>query len=162
MISIRNSFFPELDLKFRWLNCFWLLVPVLVWNLVFATRLPQEVFHSDVYVPQWLLIAENILRIVVFALPLLLPLQGSQRSSRFGIALYLVGTTIYFASWLPLMLAPAAAWSTSTLGLLAPYVTPLLVFLGITLIANSWIYGLAALAFIAVHTLHALFALQVL
>ena len=34
-------------LRFHGLNTGWLLVPILVWNLAFTRRLPQEIFHSD-------------------------------------------------------------------------------------------------------------------
>ena len=48
--------------------------------------------------------------------------------------MYILGTLVYFASWLPLFMAPASAWSTSPAGLMAPRLTPFLSFLGIAII----------------------------
>lgn len=148
-------------LQFRWLNCLWLLVPLLIWNVVLTSKLPQEAFRSDLNIPQWILIGENLLRVVVFAISLFLPLQLKNRMSQIGIFLYSVGALIYFASWLPLLFAPHKDWSTSNPGLLAPYVTPLLAFLGIALIARSWANGQAAVLFISLYILHGLYATSI-
>ena len=141
-------------LKLIWLNCFWLILPLLAWNLLLGPRITQAAITSDAHSPKWLLIAENLTRILVFAFPLLLPLQMKAAWSRVGLAVYILGTLVYFASWLPLMFAPNSAWSTSTLGLLGPRLTPFLSFLGIALIGNSWPYGLISAVFIFLHTWH--------
>ena len=113
---------PRLQL----LNCFWLLLPIFLWNAVFAARLPQQGFKSDAGVPQVVLAAETVLRVAVFVWPLLLPLGWQDRRSRAGLALYGLGLVVYFASWMPLIYRPEAAWSTSAAGLLAPAYTPLI------------------------------------
>ena len=97
-----------------------------------------------------------MVRILVFALPLLIPLQVKDIWSKAGLAVYIAGTLVYFVSWLPLILAPGSAWSTSPAGLLAPRLTPILSFLGIALIGGSWPYGLVATVFIFFHTWHGL------
>ena len=66
---------PRLQL----LNCFWLLLPIFLWNAVFAARLPQQGFKSDAGVPQVILMAETVFRIAVFVWPLLLPLGWQAR-----------------------------------------------------------------------------------
>ncbi len=71
-----------------------------------------------------------------------------------GLMLYLTGSALYFASWLPLLLTPQSAWSQSAAGLLAPRLTPLLPFLGIALIGQNWVYALVSLIFILAHTWH--------
>jgi hypothetical protein len=76
--------------------------------------------------------------------------------SKTGLAVYIIGTLIYFASWLPLIWMPDSAWSQSAAGLLAPRLTPLLSFLGITLIGHSAAYAVFAVIFIALHTWHGL------
>ena len=73
---------------------------------------------------------------------------------KIGLAVYLIGTLIYFASWLPLMYAPQAAWSQSIMGLFAPRLTPLVALLGVALIARSWPYGWVSTIFIFFHTWH--------
>ena len=131
-------------------NCLWLLLPLLAWNILLGPKITQEAITSDAHSPPWLLAAENLTRMIVFALPLLLPLQLKD----IGLAIYLAGTLIYFTSWLPLLLAPASPWSNSPIGLLAPRLTPFLSFLGIALLSHSRPYALISAVFIALHTCH--------
>ena len=141
---------PRLQL----LNCFWLLLPIFAWNAIFASRLPQEGFKSDAGVPRSVLWAENLLRIVVFLWPLLLPLRWQDPQSRAGLAVYALGVLIYFASWLPLIYSSETAWSKSAAGLLAPTYTPLIWLVGIALVGGSWPYALASLLFVSLHVYH--------
>ena len=145
---------PRLQL----LNCFWLLLPVFAWNAVFASRLPQAGFKSDAGVPRPILWAENVLRAAVFLWPLLLPLSWQDQRSRAGLALYGLGILVYFASWLPLIYRPEAAWSRSAAGLLAPAYTPLIWLAGIALVGASWPYALLSLLFVGVHVYHNILA----
>lgn len=138
------------------LNCFWLMVPVLVWNLIFARKLSQEGFKDDFKVSTWILTSEGILRNLAFVLPILMPLQWQDPISLLGIGVYAIGLPVYCSTWLPLIYAPGAGWSKSPIGLLAPYVTPLFFFFGIALIGQSWLYLLVALLFVVVHTWHGL------
>ena len=141
-------------LKLSVWNCFWLLVPILLWNIIFTPRLTQEGFKSGADVPPWILVLEGILRVIVFAFPLLLPLRLKDQWSKGGFVVYSVGTLIYLGSWLPLVYQPNARWSTSALGLLAPYFTPLILFVGIGLIGHSWVFVLLSVLFVLFHTLH--------
>jgi hypothetical protein len=135
-------------------NCFWLLVPILVWNIALSSRFTQEAITSDANSPLWLFGVENVLRMGTFILPFLLPMRWDGRWGRFGLALYGSGTLAYFASWLPLMLATESLWSRSVPGLLAPRVLPWIALLGIAAIGRSWIYALVATAFAAFHLWH--------
>jgi hypothetical protein len=144
----------RMKIEFQLLNCFWLIIPLLAWNLVLGPRITDLRVTSDAHSPKSLLIAENLTRIFVFALPVLLPLQWDNAWSKIGWGIYLVGTLVYFASWLPLLLADKSTWSSKGAGLLAPHLTPFLSFLGITLIAQAWPYGLLSAAFIGFHTWH--------
>jgi hypothetical protein len=135
-------------------NCFWLMLPLLAWNLVLGPRITQPAITSDARSPKWLLVAENLTRILVFALPLIIPLQARDIWGKSGLAVYSIGTLVYFTSWMPLLLAPDSAWSNSPAGLLAPRLTPLLSFLGIALIGQTWPYGLVAAVFIFFHIWH--------
>ena len=123
---------PRLQL----LNCFWLLIPIFVWIAIFTSRLPQEGFKSGAGVPKPLLVAEQVLRIAVFLWPLFLPLRWGDPSSQAGLILFLQGMLIYFASWLPLIYRPQAAWSRNAAGLLAPACTPLIWLAGIALVGG--------------------------
>jgi len=143
-----------MKIEIHLLNCLWLILPLLAWNFLLGPRITQEAITSDAHSPKWLLIAENITRILVFSLPLLLPLNMKDAWSKAGVIVYILGTLVYFASWLPLMLASASAWSNSPLGLLAPRLTPFLSFLGISLVGHFWLYGVIAMEFVFFHTWH--------
>jgi len=143
-----------MKLDIQWLNCLWLMLPLLVWNIILGPRIKDARITSDSFSPKWLLIAENVVRLFVFVLPLLLPLQLKDNVSIIGLEIYISGTLIYFGSWLPLMFAPQSAWSKSTAGLLAPRLTPFLSFLGVAFIGNNWLYAVVAALFIILHTWH--------
>jgi hypothetical protein len=131
-----------------------LILPLLAWNVILGPRITDPRVTSDARSPRWLLWAENVTRIAVFVLPLFFPLQWVDTADRIGLAVYIAGTLVYFASWLPLMFAPGSAWNSSAPGLLAPRLTPFLSFLGIALIGGSWLYGLISAVFIFFHTWH--------
>jgi hypothetical protein len=126
----------------------------LIWNIIFGAKITQEQITSDAHSPAWLLGAENVFRLVTFILPMLLCMKLDTSLGKFGLAVYIIGTLIYFASWIPLMVAPQSAWSQSIPGLFAPRLTPLISLIGIALIAASWPYGLLATIFIFFHTWH--------
>jgi hypothetical protein len=142
-----------MKIQLTWLNCFWLILPLLAWNLFLGPHIADPRISSDAHFAKWLLAAETITRIVVFAFPLLLPLQVKDILSKAGLAIFIFGTLIYFASWLPL-LAPGSIRSNSAAGLLAPRLTPFLSFLGIAMIGHSWLYGSISAVFIFIHTWH--------
>ncbi len=138
----------------QWLNCLWLMVPLLLWNFLLGPRLKDARITSDEHSSKWLLALENISRMAAFMLPLLIPLHLDSPIQKTGLILYLFGTLLYFASWLPLMLAPSSTWSNHSIGLFAPRITPLLPFIGIALIGRSWLYTIIVIAFILLHNLH--------
>jgi hypothetical protein len=151
------------------LNWGLLLIPAIVWNVALAGRLPPF-FASEAWlnIPRPLALIESSSRLAVFSLPFLMPLK-LERSSKTGLLTYAAGMLVYFASWLPLILAPSSAWSSSALGLAAPAYTPSLWLLGIALAGRQlfwgsfyrwWMYALLSIAFLAAHTSHALLAFQ--
>jgi hypothetical protein len=122
-----------------------------------SAKMEQEqaaVRSCSSYHSHWLLIAENLTRILVSALALLIPLEMKDCWSKAWLAVYIVGRPVYFASWLPLLFAPGSAWTNSHPGLLAPRLTPYLSFLGIALIGGSRWYELVSAVFIIFHTRH--------
>lgn len=142
-----------------------LLIPVFLWNLVLAPYLPPPftvpAFTHDL--PLWLTGMESGLRLLLFALPFLMPWPASSPRSRLGLRLFMVGVSIYFASWVPLILAPESAWSTSTIGFLAPAYTPALWLIGLSLISDTlfwghfyrwWQYLIPAVPFLGIHIAH--------
>ncbi|HCS39564.1 MAG TPA: hypothetical protein DIW44_08265 [Anaerolineaceae bacterium] len=149
-----------MNFDIRLLNCLWLMLPLLVWNIILGPRMMDTRITSDLHSPKWLLMAENVVRIFVFVLPLLLPLHLKDITSNTGLWIYIIGTLIYFASWLPLLFAPQSVWSNSAAGLLAPRLTPYLSFLGVAIIGQSWLYAVIAGFFIILHTWHGVQNLQ--
>ena len=145
-----------MKLELRWLTCLWLMAPLLAWNIILAPKITLDKVISDANSPSWLLVAENMARIVVFAFPLLLPLRVQDAISKTGLSIYLIGTLFYFITWIPLIWMPDSLWSQSAAGLLAPRLIPLLPFLGIALIGHSMPYAVLAALFIILHTWHGL------
>jgi len=149
------------------LNCLLLLLPIMAWNLIFASKLPwaysEEVFSKNI--PSFIASGENIFRLIVFILPVLMPLRIEMQSQKFGLWLYIAGTAIYFVSWLAQIYFPQSAWSLSAWGFLAPAYTPLIWLVGIGLIGSafyfsspyrSWMYIITSVVFLGFHLSHAL------
>jgi hypothetical protein len=141
-------------LELRWLNCLWLMVPLLVWNIILAPKITLDKVISDANSPAWLLAAENVTRVIAFAFPLILPLRVQDTVSKTGLAIYLIGMLLYFITWIPLIWMPDSTWGQSAVGLLAPRLTPILPFLGIALIGHSAPYAVFSVMFITLHTWH--------
>lgn len=147
-------------------TCGLLLVPMFVWNAALSGRLPSAISNSEVWgaIPRPLALAENALRILVFAMPFFMPLHISTRQQKAGIALFVVGTLLYFASWLPLIASPQSSWATSAAGFLAPAYTPATWLFGLSLLSQEfswgaacrpWIYATLSVLFLAAHITHA-------
>lgn len=151
--------------KKYFVNCFLLTLPIMVWNIVFASQLPKafqpEIFWKDI--PPFLAYGENISRTLVFMLTLLMPLSISTVTQKRGFYLYIGGMIIYFVSWIFLMYFPDCYLSNNILGFAAPAYTPLLWLIGIGLIGDSfyfklpfrsWFFILISIIFLMFHNLH--------
>jgi len=149
------------------LNCILLLLPIMAWNAVFASKLPRaylaEVFDKNI--PPLITSGENTFRLIVFSLPLLMPLRIETQTQKLGLWLYIIGIAIYFIAWLAQIYFPQSAWSLSAFGFLAPAYTPLIWLIGIGLIGSSlylsypyhsWMYILTSIIFVGFHLSHAL------
>jgi hypothetical protein len=146
-----------------------LLVPPLLITFGLWSSLPAA-YGPDSFnrgIPSWLLVAENILRVAVFGIPLLLLFGNRGRVQAAGWAFYCAGMLIYLASYLAQMYLPGSAWGNSMIGFTAPAWTTLFWLVGIGLVcvktwlSFSWrpgIYISVASAFVVVHSLHAYLA----
>ena len=153
------------------LNCMLLLLPILAWNVVFTDKLPH-LYSPDIFeknIPAFITNGENIFRLVVFMLPLLMPFHIETSTQKVGFALYIAGTVIYFLSWLAQMYFPQSTWSLSVFGYLAPAYTPAIWLVGIGLIGSrlyfaspyrSWMYIVLSFIFVAFHLSHTFIAYQ--
>jgi hypothetical protein len=148
------------------LNCFLLLIPIFIWNLLFTSYLPKsyspDFFWKDI--PVIIKNSENILRIIVFSLPIIMKFSLKTNLQKKGFFLYILGVLLYFGSWLMQIYFPEFSWSKSMLGFMAPAYTTLIWFLGIGLIGNksfikiphiSLLFILVSSLFVIIHILHA-------
>lgn len=122
------------------LNCVLFLLPVMLWDGLFTSRLPAA-FQPDVFrshIPVWLQYAENATRILVFALPLFMPLPINKLHRKAGFKIYLAGLALYFAAWIAQIDYPQSPWSQSLWGFMAPAYTPIIWLAGIALMADSF------------------------
>ncbi len=147
------------------LSCGVLLLPILAWNAAFAPALPGAWSTTEFWreIQPALALAENGSRLIVVALPFLMPLKWNSLGQRLALALFGAGAILYFASWLAILLAPHSHWSTSAWGFLAPAYTPLLWLAGLALLGQRlfwgtwyrwWIYLIPAGVFLASHIGH--------
>lgn len=154
-------------LKKYFLNCFLLTLPIIIWNIVLAKKLPiafqPEIFWKDI--PVFLTFGENISRVIVFMLTLLMPLCIANTRTKKGLLLYVGGIILYFASWLVLIYFPDTTWTNSVFGFMAPTYTPIFWLIGIGLIGNSfyfklpfkrWIFISVSIIFLLFHNFHAI------
>ena len=146
-------------------NCILLLVPIMLWNIVFSEKLPAA-FGQDSFwkaIPPFIAGGENFFRLLAFMLPAFMPLRISTATQKLGLSLYVLGVLIYFGSWLLQMYFPLSVWSLSAAGFLAPAYTPLIWLVGIGLIGRElyfpipykeWVYITISIIFAAFHISH--------
>lgn len=152
-------------------NGFIPVIPILIWNLLFTSKLPpalgSESFNRAV--PLLILLGENILRSIFFLFILFIKLEIKTVNGRIGFRIYSIGVILYFLSWLLLMYFPNSFWSNNIPGFSAPAVTPFLWMLGISLMAESfyfklpfikWYLIIPSLLFILFHTAHTVIVYQ--
>jgi len=99
---IRKMKTTRLNLKKYLLNCFILLIPIFLWNIILVDYLPKtyspEIFWKDI--PKLIGYSENILRIVVFVLPVIMIFALKTKLQRIGLLIYLTGLIVYLLSWI--------------------------------------------------------------
>jgi hypothetical protein len=147
------------------ISCGLLLLPAALWNIALFDQLPPafaaSIFERDIPLP--LAIIEKTVRVIIFTLPFAMPLEFDTPVQRRGIFIFIIGTLIYFASWLTLIFWPTSAWAMSRLGFMAPAYTPALWLFGLALAGQRlfwsnlyrwWYYLLIAGIFLAAHNAH--------
>ena len=149
-------------------------MPIFIWNAIFYRKLPAAYQKEDWdKIPKPLDIAETILRIFLFAVPVLLTFNRGDRpqvkTDVIGWSLYLGGMFIYFLSWLFEISWPHTPWSKSRAGFMAPTYTSAIWLVGVFLLIEDDVlhtrflrpaYLAIIVAFESVHTLHAYLVFQ--
>lgn len=146
-------------------NCFLLTIPILLWDYVFTDKLPKAIQSENFSkgIPSFIINIENGSRLLMFIFISLMPIEMLKTIQKKGLVLYVIGTLLYFASWLMLMYFPNSTWSKSALGLLSPAYTPLFWLIGIGLIGDSlyfnipyrrWWYFFIVIVFLIFHNWH--------
>ena len=152
-------------------NCFLLLLPVFLWNILLTTYLPKsygpEIFWKNI--PPIIGVSENILRILTFSIPVLMIFSLKTKLQKKGFVLYLIGLVLYFLAWTVMILYPESNWGQSLIGFMAPAFTTIIWYIGIGLIGNkaflkipyiSLIYICLAIFFVLFHSIHAYIVFQ--
>lgn len=147
------------------LNCFLLLIPLFLWNIILVDYLPKT-YSPDISwkdLPYLIAYSENIFRIIVFVFPAIMIFSLKTRLQKTGFFIYLIGLIIYFLSWTLMIVEPGSTWGQSLIGFMAPAYTTILFFVGIGLIGNksyfkiphlSFVYITLSIIFVVFHTLH--------
>jgi hypothetical protein len=146
-------------------NCFVLTIPILIWNILLTDKLPKTT-KSEILIRNispFIIYTENIVRIIVFTMMAFMPIRIAKPIQKQGLLLFIIGTLIYFISWLLLIYFPDSVWSKSVFGVLSPAYTPALWFIGIGLIGDSfyfnlpykrWVFILLCIIFLVFHNIH--------
>jgi hypothetical protein len=154
-----------LDVQRYLLSVGLLALPIFLWNAAFTRFLPSTFAMAEFWrdIPTPLAYLENSFRLIVSALPFLMPLELTSPLQRKGLLFYSVGIALYFGSWVALMNAPHSPWATSAIGFLAPAYTPVMWLVGFALLGQRlywgrfyrwWMFLIPAVGFIATHVGH--------
>ena len=89
-------------------NGIWLTFPILLFSFSLMNRLPAALTPAlfNQGIPDVLAKGENIVRILVFAMPAFFSVGISTKTQKQGLALYLAGVALYYLSYLALIFFP--------------------------------------------------------
>lgn len=147
-------------------NGYWALFPILLWNLILASQLPveylPEYFNADI--PVVILAGENLLRMVIFMLPLLTFFSLKETVNHKGFLMYIGGSLIYYLSWIILIYQYRNNIDYSVITFTAPAYTTLVWLIGIGLWVKPYsakfqfkkVYIYSSILFVLFHTAHSL------
>ncbi len=123
-------------------NGIWLTFPPLLFSLSLMSRLPAALTPAlfNKGIPDILLNGENIVRILVFAMPAFFSIGISTKTQKRGLALYLAGVVLYFLSYGALIVFPDSAWSTSMIGFVATAYINVFWMIGLGLLGEKFYF----------------------
>lgn len=140
-------------------NGFIYIIPLVAWNAVFWNSIRLERFFEG-QAPQPVLAAELVARVFAFAYPIFLVTERGSEWYGPGMAVYLGGTAIYFASWLALAYGNERFLSDSPVIQFAPTYTPMLAFAGIAMLTESSLYLAGTGLFTILHVTEYVFTIK--
>ncbi len=141
-------------------NCFWLFVPVFVFNIVLTKFLPEQ-YLKNVNHP--IVIIETIIRIITIVFSVIMAAKPDNIIGKTGLIIYIAGVLIYFCSYFIVINIPAVSFHNNIIILLSPYWTAGLWLLGIGLLGNKLfvsipyhysVYIIISIIFTVIHSIH--------
>jgi len=141
-------------------NCFWLFIPVIIFNIIFTKYLP-EFFLRNINHP--IVIMETVAKIVTIAFSLIMAIKLDNKIGKIGFIVYIIGILIYFCSYFIVIKIQANSYNNNLLVLLAPYWTSALWLIGIGFIGNelllnipyhNFVYVIVSIVFVVIHSIH--------
>jgi len=143
------------------------LIPIIIWNYIFMSKLPliyqTQSFNHDI--PFLITVGENIFRSVIFILPLFFKVSISESRQRKGLVVFVIGVLLYFVSWLTLVYMPASTWSDNIFVFSSPAYTPIIWLVGLSMMVercyffrySKWHYIVPAILFSIFHIYHSIY-----
>jgi len=127
-------------LKYYFKNCFLLIIPVLLWNIIFVSYLPEVYTNKSIIgdIPDLVLWGEIIAFLSILVLSLMMPLKIKTGFQKLGLIIYLVGLAIYLLAWRPIILYPNGDWSSGFLGFVSLAFLPFIFLVGIGMIGDKF------------------------
>ena len=154
-------------------NGIWLTFPILIFSFSLMNRLPAALTPAlfNKGIPDVLVNCENIVRILVFAMPAFFSIGTSSKTQKLGLILYLAGITLYYLSYGALIIFPDSAWSTSMIGFVATAYTNLFWMTGLGLLGEKFyfparlryrpiFYIVPVVIFLIIHIMHSVIVYQ--
>jgi len=123
-------------------NGIWLTFPPLLFSLSFMNLLPAALTPAlfNKGLPDALATGENIVKILVFAMPAFFSVGISTKTQKRGLILYLTGVALYYMSYGALIIYPDSAWSTSMVGFAATAYTNIFWMTGLGLLGEKFYF----------------------
>jgi protein-S-isoprenylcysteine O-methyltransferase Ste14 len=160
MQDLINAIIPEFSITIE--NCFYVIVLILIPNIYFFNSKYSkrnkiaETTSSDIRVVP---LIENFLRILIFGYPLFLSIKFESDLFIFGILIILTGLILYYSVWYAIFTT-----SLDEIVVKGPFkysrhpghLTPLIIFIGISIISLSFFYLIISFVFIFFHSLEAI------
>ncbi len=135
-------------------NSYWYLIPILLFNLIFAPKLTEVGYLTKQVDIGYMGTAELVLRIAIFALPLIICVDYENPKLYKYLSVFVIGTLVYFISWLLIIYCPGLAFTRTWWIQLAPAYLPVIWLIALALMGkrSTWFIPVSII-FVTVHTI---------